>query len=338
MRRGKRTGGNRQRGVLAHPPDAIRSSPPAVTAGTVMAAGASTAGPRGRGLHILPGNGPLGPAPGQRRQIHSQILGQLPHRRLSQRPVHAPSALTPRSLTQPADSRVLPEPVQPRTHLPLSPLTRPPCGRPQLHPVPDQHRLPLDLRRRAPLDPRLARAPPRAEKARGLPQAPRRWVAGAVPAGVEPAGTAPCGPGPPATPASPRHVDRNDRRPHVHASDPSGTSRSVTTPSNGQGSSTSDFAVSISTMTWLTVTESPGFTFQETMSASVSPSPTSGSLNCFTSAMSSPRLRTRTRGRRRRAPGPGRAGSDPPAGTAGTGWRTRRPAGPGPPGGRSTPG
>jgi hypothetical protein len=30
---------------------------------------------------------------------------------------------------------------------------------------------------------------------------------------------------------------------------PSGTSSSVTTPSNGEGNSTSDFAVSISTMT-----------------------------------------------------------------------------------------
>src|SRR5262249_26469613 len=77
---------------------------------------------------------------------------------------------------------------------------------------------------------------------------------------------------------------------------PSGTSSSVTTPSNGLGSSTSDFAVSISTMTWLTDTWSPGFTFQVTMSASVSPSPTSGSLNCFTSAIESPVLRTRTRG------------------------------------------
>ena len=35
----------------------------------------------------------------------------------------------------------------------------------------------------------------------------------------------------------------------------------------------------MSTMTWLIVTVSPGFTCQDTMSASVRPSPTSGSLN-----------------------------------------------------------
>ena len=60
---------------------------------------------------------------------------------------------------------------------------------------------------------------------------------------------------------------------------PSGTISSATVPPNGQGSSTSDFAVSISTTMSLTLTASPGLTFQETISASVSPSPTSGSLN-----------------------------------------------------------
>ena len=64
---------------------------------------------------------------------------------------------------------------------------------------------------------------------------------------------------------------------------PSSTSSPATTPSYGDGSSTTALAVSISTMTWLTLTGSPGLTCQATMSASVSPSPTSGSLNCFTS-------------------------------------------------------
>ena len=60
---------------------------------------------------------------------------------------------------------------------------------------------------------------------------------------------------------------------------PSPTSNPATTPSNGQGSSTTALAVSISTMIWLICTWSPGCTRQLTMSASVSPSPTSGSLN-----------------------------------------------------------
>ena len=64
---------------------------------------------------------------------------------------------------------------------------------------------------------------------------------------------------------------------------PSSTSSPVTTPSYGDGSSTTAFAVSISTITWFSTTRSPGETCQATMSASVSPSPTSGSLNCFTS-------------------------------------------------------
>src|SRR4029077_2956538 len=110
-----------------------------------------------------------------------------------------------------------------------------------------------------------------------------------VPDGVVPAGTAACGPLS-ATPAAEASPDTPNAANGVATSTvfPSGTSRSVTTPSKGLGSSTRDLAVSISTMTWLTVTESPGFTFQETMSASVSPSPTSGSLNCFTSAMKFP--------------------------------------------------
>src|SRR5687768_17719199 len=66
---------------------------------------------------------------------------------------------------------------------------------------------------------------------------------------------------------------------------PSSTRSSPTTPANGLGSSTSDFAVSISTMISLILMVSPGLTFHDTISASVSPSPTSGSLNCLTSAM-----------------------------------------------------
>ena len=60
---------------------------------------------------------------------------------------------------------------------------------------------------------------------------------------------------------------------------PSGTSSAATTPAYGLGSSTTALAVSISTMIWFTVTVSPGFTRQLTMSASVSPSPTSGRRN-----------------------------------------------------------
>ena len=60
---------------------------------------------------------------------------------------------------------------------------------------------------------------------------------------------------------------------------PSDASSSATTPSNGQGSSTTDLAVSISTMVCPSCTVSPTATCHLTMSASVSPSPTSGSLN-----------------------------------------------------------
>ena len=62
---------------------------------------------------------------------------------------------------------------------------------------------------------------------------------------------------------------------------PSATRISWTVPSNGEGSSTTDLAVSISTSTWLTDTVSPSDTFQATMSASVRPSPTSGSVNTW---------------------------------------------------------
>ena len=44
---------------------------------------------------------------------------------------------------------------------------------------------------------------------------------------------------------------------------------------------TAAFAVSISTIVWLTVTMSPGLTYHFRISASVSPSPASGSLNCL---------------------------------------------------------
>ena len=58
---------------------------------------------------------------------------------------------------------------------------------------------------------------------------------------------------------------------------PSGTSSAVTTPAYGEGSSTSDLAVSISTTMSLISTVSPSLTRQATISASVRPSPTSGS-------------------------------------------------------------
>ena len=58
---------------------------------------------------------------------------------------------------------------------------------------------------------------------------------------------------------------------------PSGTSRAVTVPAYGEGSSTSDLAVSISTTMSLISIVSPSLTRQETISASVRPSPTSGS-------------------------------------------------------------
>ena len=58
---------------------------------------------------------------------------------------------------------------------------------------------------------------------------------------------------------------------------PSGTSRAVTVPAYGEGSSTSDFAVSISTTMSLISMTSPSLTRQDTISASVRPSPTSGS-------------------------------------------------------------
>src|SRR5690606_33821466 len=59
---------------------------------------------------------------------------------------------------------------------------------------------------------------------------------------------------------------------------PSGARISLTTPVYGDGSSTSDFAVSISTIVWLTVTASPTATCHCTISASVRPSPASGRL------------------------------------------------------------
>src|SRR3954471_22074708 len=58
---------------------------------------------------------------------------------------------------------------------------------------------------------------------------------------------------------------------------PSGARIAETTPANGEGSSTIDFAVSISQTMSLIATVSPTLTFQLTISASVRPSPTSGS-------------------------------------------------------------
>ena len=109
---------------------------------------------------------------------------------------------------------------------------------------------------------------------------------------------------------------------------PSATSSSLTTPANGLGSSTSAFAVSISTMIWFCATLSPTLTCQRTMSASVRPSPTSGSLNCLSDATSASTISARRwisrkdSGRRRRARGRGRAGSAPRGATAGRAWQS----------------
>ena len=62
---------------------------------------------------------------------------------------------------------------------------------------------------------------------------------------------------------------------------PASTSRADTVPVHGDGRSTSDFAVSISTIVWFTSTVSPTATCHSTISASVSPSPTSGSGNLW---------------------------------------------------------
>src|SRR5690606_40380279 len=78
---------------------------------------------------------------------------------------------------------------------------------------------------------------------------------------------------------------------------PSAACSSVTTPANGQGSSTSDFAVSISTNTWLTSTVSPTLTFHEAISASVRPSPTSGRLKTVISTPWLPRQYAKDRSR-----------------------------------------
>ena len=125
---------------------------------------------------------------------------------------------------------------------------------------------------------------------------------------------------------------------------PSATSRPVTVPANGDGSSTSDFAVSISTRTWSTATSSPIATRHWTISASLRPSPTSGRGNSAT-ATSAPSAvgraverwsgRTGSVGERavhglEDAVGV-RAGSGARASTAGTGCRTRTPAAPAPP-------
>src|SRR4051812_25618684 len=63
---------------------------------------------------------------------------------------------------------------------------------------------------------------------------------------------------------------------------------SCTTPAYGDGTSTAAFAVSTSTIGWLSLTSSPTFTIHCRISPSVSPSPRSGSLNCIRRGMSVP--------------------------------------------------
>ena len=57
---------------------------------------------------------------------------------------------------------------------------------------------------------------------------------------------------------------------------PTPTSSACTRPANGDGNSTAAFAVSISAITWFTVSMSPTVTRHSSTSASVNPSPTSG--------------------------------------------------------------
>jgi len=62
----------------------------------------------------------------------------------------------------------------------------------------------------------------------------------------------------------------------------------VTSPANGEGSSTAAFTVSTSQMVSFTSTVSPTATIHFRMSPSVNPSPRSGSLNCLIALMSGP--------------------------------------------------
>src|SRR4051812_19488028 len=68
---------------------------------------------------------------------------------------------------------------------------------------------------------------------------------------------------------------------------PSAACRAVTTPANGEGSSTAALTVSTSAIVSLTSMVSPTATVHFRMSPSVSPSPRSGSLNCLMSPMGS---------------------------------------------------
>ena len=133
-------------------------------------------------------------------------------------------------------------------------------GTAELHPVTDQHRVLL--------------APPASADA-------------CVPATASAAGSAAAAEVAALLHAASAGADRRGsgcRRPPSSPRRPAGP----TTPSNGEGSSTTALAVSISTTTWSMVTLSPGWTCHLTMSASVRPSPTSGSLNCFSSPSPSP--------------------------------------------------
>ena len=124
---------------------------------------------------------------------------------------------------------------------------------------------------------------------------------------------------------------------------PGCTSSWWTRPAKGDGSSTAAFAVSISTITWLTVSTSPTATRQPRISASVSPSPTSGiekvckpsgcraidhCRHAASVVRATERVSTPASGRPRPTPCPGRAGSSPRAGSAGTGYRIRPPGSP----------
>ena len=110
---------------------------------------------RGGRLHVLTGDDPVWPGPGQRGQIDPKILGQLPHWWLSRRPDLCPYTVPARrSCGSRRFCRYLASPgTTPRSLL----LARSPGSSPQLDPVPHQHGLPLNLGRRAPLNPGFPR-------------------------------------------------------------------------------------------------------------------------------------------------------------------------------------
>ena len=130
--------------------------------------------------------------------------------------------------------------------------------------------------------------------------------------------------------------DRDDRRRRRSPCRPPRRAARPTVPANGDGSSTSDFAVSISTSTSLTATVSPGATRQDTISASVRPSPTSGRTKGLGAHPVRPNeISRRGIGRRPRGCGRRRAGRRLRASPAGRACRSPTRAAPAPRGRRT---